>query len=78
MGTTNQVVTCVCGQKNRVPVLRAGQRPRCGKCKAALLVRGQDDPSWSPTDFSVPYESGTPMAPAAPIPDDDEDEEDDL
>ena len=77
MATTTQVVTCVCGQKNRVPAIRAGQRVRCGKCKAALLVRGQDDPRWTPTDFSLPYEHGSPMAPAAPIDDDDEEDDED-
>ncbi|MEX1367521.1 MAG: thioredoxin domain-containing protein [Nannocystaceae bacterium] len=31
------VVTCAsCGQRNRVPVTKAGARGKCGKCKATL------------------------------------------
>lgn len=31
------VTTCPsCGQKNRIPIVRAGSRGRCGKCKSTL------------------------------------------
>jgi len=48
-----QIVTCVCGQKNRIPKVSPDKRLRCGKCKAALLVGG-NDPTWVPnSDFVI-------------------------
>lgn len=36
------VVTCAsCGQRNRVPVTKAGARGKCGKCKTALASPAQ-------------------------------------
>ena len=67
---TNSIVTCVCGQKNRVPKLGPSSRAICGKCKAALLVGG-NDPSWAPNpDFKLPDDQ-------AITDDDDEDLDDD-
>jgi hypothetical protein len=38
----NAIVTCPCGQKNRVPAIwRAGQRLRCGRCKHALALNDE-------------------------------------
>jgi hypothetical protein len=49
----NSIVTCVCGQKNRVPKLGPTSRAICGKCKAALLTG--NDPTWAPNpDFTMP------------------------
>ncbi len=35
---SNAIITCPsCRTKNRVPIERMSQRPRCGRCKAPLL-----------------------------------------
>lgn len=33
------IVTCLCGQRNRVPELAPGQAARCGKCRARIAAR---------------------------------------
>jgi uncharacterized paraquat-inducible protein A len=40
----SDVVTCECGQKNRLPAqLMVGQVARCGRCKT-LLAQGDESP----------------------------------
>lgn len=40
------LVTCPsCGAKNRIPPVQAGQKPVCGKCKAALPVANASGPA---------------------------------
>jgi thioredoxin 2 len=52
-----------CGVKNRIPLARQGDKARCGKCHADIVVKGPDEPvAANDTTFTTEViQSGPPV-----------------